>query len=126
MILGVGIDLEEVERIGESISKFGPRFLDRIFTSAEIAFCQGKANSKERFAARFAAKEAAFKALQASWEEGLSWRDFEVIAQPGGAPRLELHGKAALLAESKGVVRLHVSFSHTRTHVTAVVVAEGV
>ncbi len=125
MILGIGIDLEEVARIAESISKFGERFLDRIFTEAEIAFCSGKANSNERFAARFAAKEAAFKALQASWQAGLSWKDFELIAQPGGAPRMVLHGVAARLASERGMRGLHVSFSHTKTHVTAVVVVEG-
>ena len=125
MILGIGIDLEEVVRIGESIEKFGDRFLNRVFTDNEIAFCSGKANSKERFAARFAAKEAAFKALQASWEEGLSWRDFELIAQASGAPRMVLHGTAALIAQQRGVSSLHVSFSHTKTHVSAVVIVEG-
>ncbi len=125
MILGIGIDLEEVVRIGESIEKFGDRFLNRVFTDNEIAFCSGKANSKERFAARFAAKEAAFKALQASWEEGLSWRDFELIAQAGGAPRMVLHGTATLIAQQRGVSSLHVSFSHTKTHVSAVVIVEG-
>ncbi|MBM3761188.1 MAG: holo-[acyl-carrier-protein] synthase [Acidobacteria bacterium] len=124
MIVGIGVDLEEVERIGESIAKFGERFLEKIFTPTEIAFCQGKANSKERFAARFAAKEAAFKALQASWEGGLRWQDFELIAQPGGAPRLELHGEAARLAAAREVSRVHVSFSHTKAHVTAIVIAE--
>ncbi len=126
MILGIGIDLEEVARIGESIEKFGPRFLNRVFTDNEIAFCSGKANSNERFAARFAAKEAAFKALQAAWEEGLSWRDFELIAQSGGAPRMVLHGVAARIAVERGVSSVHVSFSHTKTHVSAVVIVEGV
>ena len=126
MILGIGIDLEEVVRIGESIEKFGPRFLNRVFTDNEIAFCSGKANSKERFAARFAAKEAAFKALQAAWEEGLSWRDFELIAQSGGAPRMVLHGVAARIAVERGVSSVHVSFSHTKTHVSAVVIVEGI
>lgn len=125
MILGIGVDLEEVERIGESIEKFGDRFLARIFTDAEIAFCKGKANSKERFAARFAAKEATFKALQGAWEGGMSWRDFELIVQPGGAPRIVLHAEAERMAAARGVVRLHVSFSHTQTHVTAIVIAEG-
>lgn len=125
MILGIGIDLEEVERLAQSITKFGDRFLEKMFTPAEIEFCRGKANSSERFAARFAAKEAAFKALQGEWEKGLSWREFEVIAQPGGAPRLEFHGNTAAFARAKGVQRAHLSFSHTRTHVTAVVVLEG-
>ena len=125
MILGIGIDLEETARIGESIERFGRRFLERIFTEAEIAFCDGKANANERYAARFAAKEATFKALQASWELGISWRDFEVVAQASGAPRLDLHGAGAELAAQKGVTMIHVSFSHTRTHVTAVVIVEG-
>ncbi len=125
MIVGVGIDLEEVARIAESIEKFGQRFLDRMYTPAEIAFCSGKANSHERFAARFAAKEAAFKALQASWEAGVSWHDFEVIAQPGGAPRLVLTGASAKIAADKGVKSAHLSFSHTKTHVTAVVILES-
>lgn len=125
MILGIGIDLEEVARIGESIDRFGAKFLDRIFTGAEIAFCSGKANSNERFAARFAAKEAAFKALQATWRDGLSWRDFELVAQPGGAPQMLLHGVAASIAAERGVDGVHVSFSHTKTHVSAVVIVEG-
>ncbi len=125
MILGIGIDLEETARIGDSIKRFGRRFLERIFTDAEIAFCDGKANANERYAARFAAKEATFKALQASWDLGISWRDFEVVAQAGGAPRLDLHGAGAELAVKKGVAWIHVSFSHTKTHVTAVVIAEG-
>lgn len=124
MILGIGIDLEEVARIGDSITRFGERFLDRVFTPGEIAFCRNKANANERFAARFAAKEAAFKALQAAWQDGLSWRDFETEIAPGGAPRLLLHGVAAQLAAERGVKRSHVSFSHTRGYVTAVVVVE--
>ncbi len=126
MILGIGIDLEEVTRIGESINRFGDQFLERIFTPDEIAFCSGKANSNERFAARFAAKEAAFKALQATWADGLSWRDFELVARPGGAPQMVLHRVAARIAGERGMVGLHVSFSHTKTHVSAVVIVEGV
>ncbi len=124
MIIGIGIDLEEVSRIGASIEKFGERFLERIFTPGEIEFCRGKANAAERFAARFAAKEAAFKALQASWAGNLAWRDFETEVQPGGAPRLIFHGGAAELAVRKQVQKVHVSFSHTRHYVTAVVVLE--
>jgi holo-[acyl-carrier protein] synthase len=125
MILGVGIDLEETARIRDSIERFGERFLGKLFTSGELAFCQGKANAVERFAARFAAKEAAFKALRASWSEGLSWRDFEVVNHPEGAPELLLHGQAAVQAAARGVVRTHLSFSHTKHYVTAVVVLEG-
>jgi holo-[acyl-carrier protein] synthase len=125
MILGLGIDLEETRRIEESIAEFGRKFLERVFTPLEIAFCEGKANASERYAARFSAKEAAFKALQSSWDRGLHWRDFEVEALPGGAPKLHLHGKALEIAAEKGVKAVHLSFSHTKTHVTAIVVLEG-
>jgi holo-[acyl-carrier protein] synthase len=125
MIAGLGIDLEETARIRESIEKFGDHFLRRIFTEQEIAFCRGKVNEAERFAARFAAKEAAFKALQGEWSKGLKWVDFEVVITPCGAPVLLLHGKARDLAAEKGVVRSHVSFTHTREMVSAVVVLES-
>lgn len=125
MIIGIGVDLEDVSRIEESLEKFGERFMTRVFTEGEILFCRGKSNEKERFAARFAAKEAAFKSIQGDWTLGLTWKDFELVVKPGGAPQMLLHGGAAKLAESKGVKRMHVSFSHTKTHVTAMVVAEG-
>ncbi|GAB4370407.1 MAG: holo-[acyl-carrier-protein] synthase [Bryobacter sp.] len=124
MIVGLGIDLEETARIRESIEKFGHRFLDKIFTPAEIAFCRGKVNEAERFAARFAAKEAAFKALQGDWSLGLRWVDFEVSVLRNGAPELHLHGKAAEVAAAKGVRRQFVSFTHTKGMVSAVVVLE--
>lgn len=125
MIVGVGIDLEETSRIRDSIDRFGDRFLDKIFTASELAFCKGKANAVERFAARFAAKEAAFKALQATWSDGLTWRDFEVLNSAEGAPRLELHGQAEVQARARGVSKTHLSFSHTKHYVTAVVVLEA-
>jgi holo-[acyl-carrier protein] synthase len=126
MIVGIGIDLEETARIETSLREHAGRFLERIFTDGEIAFCSGKANEVERYTARFAAKEAAFKALQSSWSEGLRWKDFEVVTLPGGAPRLELHGRAAQLAAAKGVTRAHLSFTHTKAYVSAVVLLESV
>ncbi len=126
MILGLGIDLEETARIRDSIEKFGERFLARIFTPAETAFCRGKANEIERFTARFAAKEAAFKALQGDWKLGLTWKDFEVVTLPGGAPELRLHAQAAALAAAKGVTHTHLSFTHTKESVAAVVILERV
>ncbi len=125
MILGLGIDLEETTRIRESIEKFGERFLEKMFTPGEIAFCKGKANEAERFTARFAAKEAAFKALQGDWRLGIRWQDFEVVTLPQRAPQLLLHGKSADLAREKGVTKTHLSFTHTREMVSAVVILES-
>ena len=83
MIVGTGIDIAEVPRIAESIERFGERFLRRVFTEEEIRYCDSKANRVERYAARFAAKEAAMKALGTGWNRGVRWRDIEVLRQPG-------------------------------------------
>src|SRR5216684_1884558 len=94
MIVGTGIDIAEVPRIAESIQRFGERFLRRVFTEGEIQYCDSKANRVERYAARFAAKEAAMKALGTGWSHGVRWRDIEVVRQPGGRPTIRFHGKA--------------------------------
>jgi len=86
MIIGTGIDIAEVPRIREAIERFGERFLQRIFTPGEIRYCDSKANRVERYAARFAAKEAAMKALGTGWNHGVRWRDCEVVRMPGGRP----------------------------------------
>jgi holo-[acyl-carrier protein] synthase len=125
MILGLGMDLEETGRIRESVEQYGERFLDKIYTAGEVAFCKGKANEAERLTARFAAKEAAFKALQGEWKLGIRWQDFEVVTKGNGAPELRLHGIAAQMAAEKGVKRMHLSFTHTKGMVGAVVVLEG-
>ncbi len=95
MIVGTGIDIAEVPRIRQSIERFGDRFLQRIFTAGEIRYCDSKANRFERYAARFAAKEAAMKALGTGWNHGVRWRDCEVTRMPGGRPTMTFHGKAA-------------------------------
>src|SRR5271167_1820648 len=94
MIVGTGIDIAEVPRIRKSIARFGDRFLRRIYTEGEIRYCESKANRVERYAARFAAKEAAMKALGTGWNHGVRWCDIEVTRQPGGRPTLTFHGKA--------------------------------
>src|SRR5215475_6723801 len=99
MIVGTGIDIAEVPRIAESIERFGERFLRRVFTDQEIRYCESKANRVERYAARFAAKEAAMKALGTGWNFGIRWRDIEVIRPPGSRPTVHFHGKAAEIAE---------------------------
>src|SRR5436190_8551297 len=116
MIVGTGIDLAEVPRIQASIERFGRKFVERIFTPLEIAYVERKANRFERYAARFAAKEAGMKAIGTGWRKGVGWQDFEVANQPGGRPALLLHGVAAVVASGLGVQRIHLSLTHTAEH----------
>ena len=122
-ILGIGTDLAEVDRIAESIARFGDRFLHRIYTPAEIAYVSSKANFAERYAARFAAKEAAAKALGTGlWSEaGVNWTDIEVTRAESGRPSLVFHQNAAKLTSG---LRAHLSLSHTKEHAMAQVVLE--
>ena len=99
MIVGMGVDLAEVPRIKHSIERFGDKFIQRIYTPAEIAYVERKANKFERYAARFAAKEAGMKAIGTGWRRGVRWQDFEVANLPSGKPTLLLHGVAARFAE---------------------------
>jgi holo-[acyl-carrier protein] synthase len=113
MIVGTGVDLAEVARIRASIERFGSRFTDRIFTAAEIAYVERKANRYERYAARFAAKEAGMKAIGTGWKRGVTWHDFEVVNLPSGKPTLRLHGVAAEVAKRLNVRNISLSITHT-------------
>jgi holo-[acyl-carrier protein] synthase len=113
MIVGTGVDLAEVPRIRASIERFGARFVDRIYTAAEIAYVERKANKYERYAARFAAKEAGMKAIGTGWRRGVRWQDFEVANLPSGKPTLLFHGQAARFAEALGVKSVALSLTHT-------------
>jgi len=113
MIVGTGVDLAEVPRIRASIERFGARFIDRIYTPAEIAYVERKANRWERYAARFAAKEAGMKAIGTGWRHGVRWRDFEVANLPSGKPTLRLHGVASRVANKLGVRNVSLSLTHT-------------
>jgi holo-[acyl-carrier protein] synthase len=125
MVLGLGTDLIETKRVQESIERFGERFMERIFTAGEIAYCQRKRkNAAESFAARFAAKEAGAKALGTGISRGVSWKEFEVRREEGGRPTLHLSGRAAELAEAMGVKRIQLSLTHSRELALAVVVVE--
>jgi holo-[acyl-carrier protein] synthase len=124
-IVGLGTDLAEVDRIAQSLARFGPRFTTRIYTPAEIAYVEQKANKAERYAARFAAKEAGMKAIGTGWRDGVSWHDFEVTNLPSGAPALHLHGKAAEFAERLGARHVHLSLTHAQTMAMAVVILEA-
>ncbi|MFN7936841.1 MAG: holo-[acyl-carrier-protein] synthase [Bryobacteraceae bacterium] len=124
MILGTGIDLAEVGRIREAVERYGERFVQRIYTPVEIAYVERKANKFERFAARFAAKEAGMKAIGTGWRKGVRWQDFEVVNLPGGRPTLRLHGVAAEVAAGMGVKRIHLSLTHTAEQGMAFVILE--
>lgn len=125
MIVGTGIDITEVPRIREAIERHGERFLKRIFTEGEIQYCESKANRIERYAARFAAKEAGMKAIGTGWNHGVRWRDIEVARKPGGRPTLLLHGKAAEFAAKLGATNIALSLTHTEAEAMAQVILEG-
>jgi holo-[acyl-carrier protein] synthase len=113
MIVGTGVDLAEVHRIRASVERFGERFVRRIYTAAEIAYVERKANRYERYAARFAAKEAGMKAIGTGWKRGVTWQDFEVTNLPSGKPTLRFHGVAAQIAARLGVRNVSLSLTHT-------------
>ena len=124
MIVGTGIDIVEVPRVAATLERFGERFLKRVFTPAEISYCDSKMNRAERYAARFAAKEAGLKAIGTGLRGGISWRDLEVSREQGGRPTLSFSGKAASYAARIGARRTSLSISHTAQHAIAQVVLE--
>jgi len=124
MVLGLGSDLIEIARIEASIQRFGTRFLERVFTPAEIAYCQSKKQAAESFAARFAAKEAAAKALGTGISLGIAWPEIEVRREPTGRPSLHWSGRALERAQALGVRRTSLSLTHGREIALAVVVVE--
>ena len=125
MIVGVGIDLIEVDRVREAIERHGQRFIDRIYTDGEIAYVERKANRYERYAARFAAKEAGMKAIGTGWRRGVRWKDFEVANLPTGQPTLRFHGAAARFADAAGVSHVALSLTHTASQAMAIVILEA-
>ena len=125
MITGLGIDIIENARIRESLQRFGDRFLSRIYTEAELEYCKKCANPEIHFAARFAAKEAAFKALGTGWARGVRWKDVEVKRLQSGKPELHLHGEALAIAASLGTTRFYVTLSHDQLVSCAVVILEA-
>ncbi len=125
MIVGSGIDIAEVDRIERAVTRHGGRFVERVFTPGEIAYVERKANRFERYAARFAAKEAGMKAIGTGWRHGVRWRDFEVKNLPGGKPTLTFHGVAGEFAAKLGVRNISLSLTHTRAQGMAVVILEN-
>jgi len=125
MTIGTGIDIAETQRIEQALERHGERFSRKIFTPSEIAYCERFKNKAERYAARFAAKEAAFKALGTGWANGIRWLDVEISHQPSGKPELLLSGRARELANQLGVTRAVVSISHANRYVVAQVILES-
>jgi holo-[acyl-carrier protein] synthase len=125
MILGIGIDLVEVSRVDDLVARYGERALRRLFTAAEVERCGRSRAPSESLAARFAAKEAFFKAVGTGWSRGLAWTEVEVVSAPSGAPELRLSGAAERLARERGVSRIHLSLTHTDTLASAYLLLEG-
>ena len=113
MIVGSGIDMVEIARIQHTVERYGQRFLDRVYTAAEQAYCLRKRNAAESLAARFAAKEAGAKALGTGITRGVNWLEIEVVREPGGRPALRFHGRAAEIASGLRVARSALSITHT-------------
>ncbi len=120
MVIGIGTDIIEIDRIKNSIEKNGDRFLSKIYTHNEIEYCQRKANKYQHFAARFAAKEAVYKALATGWQELLSWQEIEIFNEPTGMPQVTMRGKLKeFLADDKS---LKISISHSKNYVVCVAI----
>jgi holo-[acyl-carrier protein] synthase len=125
MIIGMGIDMEEVERVKGAIERQGERFLKRIYTERESAYCEQFKDKYERYAGRFAVKEAAMKALGTGWSRGVRWVDIEVVRLPGRRPTLELKGEARKIAQKLGVKNIAISITHTPKQAWAQVIFES-
>lgn len=125
MIVGMGLDIAEIDRIQSAIERHGRPFIERLFTPAEIAYCERHKNKFERFAGRFAVKEAAMKALGTGWRHGVRWRDIEITNLPGGKPTLRLSGVASEFAAKLGVKNISLSITHSGNFALAQVIFEN-
>ena len=120
MVIGLGIDIIEIARVKKSIDNYGDRFLEKVFTNEEINYCNSKFNKFQHFAARFAAKEAVYKALASGWQEGLRWKDIEIQNDNSGMPSIKPSGKLkTFLSEN---TQLRLSISHSDNYVTSVAI----
>ncbi|MBN2291615.1 MAG: holo-ACP synthase [Pirellulales bacterium] len=124
-VIGIGTDITECLRIARMIERHGDLFINRVYTPDEIRYCRNRKQTTEHFTGRWAAKEAVLKALGTGWRRGISWRDIEILNEPGGRPVVNIHGGARLVVEQLGITRMQVSISHCRTHATAFAVATG-
>lgn len=125
MIVGLGLDIAEIDRIEQAIARHGAPFLERIYTPREASYCESHKNKFERYAARFAAKEAAMKALGTGWRRGVRWRDIEVGRDPSGKPTLHLEGAARRIADQLGVKNISLTITHSGNLALAEVIFES-
>ncbi len=125
MIVGMGIDLVEIDRFKSALKRHGDRLLNKIFTDGERKYCESGLNRLAHYTARFAAKEAVLKALGTGWAGGIAWTDVDVVHEKSGQATIRLSGVAGKVAEEKGVKSVLVSISHTDRYANAVAVAEG-
>ncbi len=123
-IHSIGSDLTRVERLSEAVERRGQPFIDRLFTEREQLYCDARKERMLHYAGRFAAKEAVMKVLGTGWGEGVNWVDVEVVREGDGAPRIELHGAAASIAEGLGITRVHLTITHDAGLAMAFAVAE--
>jgi len=126
MIVGIGVDLAEVDRIRDALERpaTGERFRARVFTAGEQAYCERRRRKYESYAARFAAKEAVMKALGRGWSREIGWSDIEVVRERGGRPTIRLHGSAAAYATKLGVRSIALALTHTAETAMAQAIAE--
>jgi holo-[acyl-carrier protein] synthase len=124
-VLGHGVDMIEIPRIARMVERHGFRFLERVYTQTEQAYCKDKKRMFEHLAARFAAKEAVLKALGTGWSQGIGWTDVEVVHESSGRPRVELHNVAAREARERGINDVLISISHTDKAAIASAIAVG-
>jgi holo-[acyl-carrier protein] synthase len=124
-IIGIGTDIIECLRIAQMIERHGELFINRVYTPLEIQYCQSRKLATQHYAARWAGKEAVLKALGTGWRRGISWRDIEIRNDPGGRPTVALRGGVRDVVEELGIIEMHISLSHCRSHATAYAIAEG-
>jgi holo-[acyl-carrier protein] synthase len=124
MIIGTGVDVVEIARFRKVMERLKDRFILRVFTPAEQKFCNAHRDPAPHYAARFAAKEALFKALGTGWARGVTWLDVETLRERQDAPAMSLHGEAQRLSTSMGVHKVHLSLSHSEQWAVAMVILE--
>ena len=124
-IISLGIDLMQISRLEAAVGRRGARFLNRIYTPAEQAYCDARAARFAHLAGRYAVKEAVMKVLGTGWSRGVRWVDIEVLRDPGQAPRVVLHGASARIAQDRGIAAIHVTITHDAGIAAAVAVAES-
>ena len=125
MIVGIGVDIISVERIRGIVQRQGDRFLQRVYTDEEVAYCRRSAHPEQRFASRFAAKEAVLKALGVGWRRGTTFRDVRVSNNDLGAPSVQLSGRTLEISRELGVRKVLISLSHDEKYAVAQAVAEA-